>query len=107
MKKTIAAFMTVICLVLCCGNIIALAATEEEFYKYCPYCQSTLDTAATHISEWSTTRVFTDSNGAQVKCYETYSVDRIGKICRNGHGTVQEKEVTTETHTLSSCPYKK
>lgn len=105
MKKTMITFMVVVCLVLCSGKHIARA---QEFFS-CPYCKEhvTLRTEAMLISSWGGTRIFKDGLGAEIHCYEYYTIHRIYKICDVKCGVVQTYEVTNVTHTANNCPYNK
>ena len=106
MKKTIALFMTMVCLGLYSAEIQAFA---EAPFESCPYCAPTvlLETRSETIAHGSTDRVFKDAAGNQVVCHETYTDTKVVKICNQKHGIVQEYIEKRETHSIASCPYNK
>ena len=103
MKRMIAMFMTVICLTVCCGNMIVRA----EGYVYCPYCKATLRDQGEHLDHWYTYHTFTDNQGKSITCTEYHTVDRIVKVCPKGCGVVWTGEAEEKvSHSLAVCPYK-
>lgn len=106
MKKKMAIFMAVVCLV-CLGGGMTVCAQE---YLYCPYCASHLNSSTQHLGDWNNVRLFkkSDSTGQAVFCYEHYSVDKVVKYCPKGCGVIWEGEpIKTSTHSVPQCPYNK
>ncbi len=104
MKKKMAIFMAVVCLV-CLGGGMTVRALE---YLYCPYCASHLSSSMQHLGDWNNVRAFDEKGGTgKIYCYEHYSMDKLVKSCPNGCGVIWEGEpVETSTHSLPVCPYR-
>lgn len=103
MKKKIILFMAVVFLVFCNGSFFVQAS---EPYNYCPHCGTGLVSRGEHLDHWTVQRVFKDSAGASVICYESHSVDKNIRFCENGHGTVWSETTEKVSHSLPTCPYK-
>lgn len=107
MKKKMAIFMAVVCLMCLSGGMVVRA----QEYFYCPYCGAgDLRMTTQHLGDWNNQRVFEERGGTgkTITCYEHYSMDRTVKYCPNGCGIVWEGEpVETSTHSVEQCPYNK
>lgn len=105
MKKKIAIFMAVVCLVFLGGGMSVHALD----YNYCPQCQAALKSYMEHVGDWNNVRTFVEEGGTgKIYCYEHYSLDRKVKYCPNGCGVVWKGEIVeTSTHSVAQCPYNK
>lgn len=105
MKKKMAIFMAVVCLV-CLSGGMTVRALE---YNYCPQCKAELISYVQHLGDWNNVRIFDERGGSgTITCYEHYSMDRMVISCPKGCGIVWEGEpVETSTHSVPQCPYNK
>lgn len=105
MKKKIAIFMAVVCLVFL-GVGMSVHALE---YNFCPQCGAGVYMYMEHVGDWNNVRTFEEKGGPGViYCQERYSLDRQVKYCTNGCGAVWRGElIETSTHSVAQCPYNK
>lgn len=107
MKRKLALFMAVVCLVFWGGSMTTFAAGGENI-NFCSNCGAALRYSREHLGQWTFSRVFKDAGGNSITCYEYHSIDRNVKDCPNGHGVFwADKEEETVYHTVAQCPFNK
>jgi len=113
MKKKICVYLSIACLLLCCGKMTTLAA-DTQVPKFCPYCRAALNTTGEYVGNWTETHFVNtglydgDKKPITAKCTVTHEVLRTIKYCPSCHGYDWHEDKEIEFHSSPYCPdYKK